>query len=50
MNRIKRRIMLLIPVFTISGCAWTLPEDEEKQQKVTISILAGQSTPDVRRT
>ena len=47
MNRTKYRIMLLmIPILLISGCDRNLAENREEQEKITISILAGQSTSD----
>ena len=47
MNKTKYRIMLLLlPVFVISGCGRNLTESKEEQKKITLSILAGQSTSD----
>lgn len=47
MNRTKYRIIfLLIPILVISGCNRNLTENKEEQKKITISILAGQSTSD----
>ena len=46
MKKIKyRMLLLLIPMFAISGCGRNLTEEKE-EKKVTVSILAGQSTSD----
>ena len=47
MNKMKYRIMLLLlSAFVISGCGRNLTESKEEQKKITLSILAGQSTSD----